>query len=83
MGWPSHLPGNLGVWVELLEAGIEPRLPGQHRILPADDAAGRLASARCQHGGEIAGADVLDQRGGDVAVDFCGQAQGKVHVHFP
>ncbi|MNM88164.1 hypothetical protein D3C81_1003670 [compost metagenome] len=69
----GYLPVHGHPWVELAEHGIDPGGASDHAVLAGND--GRLGQAlgRDQLRGDIATADVLQQRAAHVGFDFSGQ----------
>ena len=56
--------------VEQAEGFIRPRCPAEHCILAGDDTGVHLLARGNEQGGDIACADILTQRGGNLRADI-------------
>ncbi|MCY1451167.1 hypothetical protein D9M71_680220 [compost metagenome] len=69
----GHLPVHSNARVELAEYGIDPSGTGDHAVFTGDDGRFGQALGRDQLRGDIATADVLQQRAAHVGFNFSGQ----------
>ncbi|MNN47590.1 hypothetical protein D3C81_1620180 [compost metagenome] len=69
----GHLPVHRHPWIELTEHGVDPGRAGDHAILTGNDGGLGQALGRDQLRGDVATADVLQQRAAHVGFDFSGQ----------
>ena len=67
------MPGELHPRIELPERLIDPRAPAEHRVLARHDAAAHALRRRHERRGHIATAEVLAQRGFDLAGEIGGE----------
>ena len=72
-----HVPVHHRGGAQRGEGGVEPGGATDDRVLAGNDAAAGLGVGGDQAGGEIAGADVLGERGCDVALDFDAELFGE------
>ncbi|MNE48342.1 hypothetical protein D3C80_1427980 [compost metagenome] len=69
----GHLPVHSHTRVELAKHGVDPGSAGNHAVFAGDDGGLGQALGRDQLRGDIATADVLQQRAAHVGFDFSGQ----------
>ncbi len=69
----AHEPADCGSRVKPDYAGIEPGRPAEDCTLPAENMSARVRPVGCQLRGEVSGADVFAESGGDVLFDCSGE----------
>ncbi|MNJ56846.1 hypothetical protein D3C77_524100 [compost metagenome] len=68
-----NLPMYRYPWIKLTKHGIDPGSAGDHTIIAGNDGGLGQALGRDQLGGDVATADVFEQRTAHVGFDFGGQ----------